>query len=232
MADDIDEATVIAWIDGELEEAESAKVAAQVAADPVLQAVAERHRRMLARFAAAFDPIAREPVEAPASAPVVSLAAVRAEREAVPPRIFRPWYGWGGAIAASLVIGVLVGHQLGGAPGIGDGKGALALAAPVAKALDHQLSGQPGAVRIALSFRDRDNHLCRSFTGNDLSGVACREGGTWQLRYGAPNAATTPADYRMAGTDAAKAEVIDAMIAGDPLDRDAEEEARNSGWGK
>lgn len=232
MADDIDEATVIAWIDGELEEGEAERVAAQVAVDPDLQAVAERHRRMLARFASAFDPIVREPVEAPASAPVVSLAAVRAKREDIPQRAFRPWYGWGGAIAASLVIGVLIGHQLGSAPGIGDGKGALALAAPVAKALDHQLSGQPGAVRIALSFRDRDNHLCRSFTGNDLSGVACREGGTWQLRYGAPSAATKQADYRMAGMDAAKAEVIDAMIAGDPLDRDAEEEARDSGWGQ
>lgn len=232
MADDIDEAAIIAWIDGELNEQDSGRVAAAIVAHPALAAVAERHRRMQARFAAAFGPIADEPVAAPAAAPVISLAAVRAERAAVTRRPSTAWHMWSGAIAASLVIGVLLGHQLGGTGGVGDRKNALALSSAMSKALDRQLSGEGGAVRIALSFRDRDDHLCRSFSGENLSGVACHEGGEWQLRYGTSTPAETRTDYRMAGTDAAKAQVIEAMIAGDPLNRNAEEKARSGGWGK
>lgn len=232
MAENIDEATIIAWIDGELGEQDSERVAATIAADPALAAIAERHRRMQARFAAAFGPIADEPVAAPAAAPVISLAAVRAERAAATRRPSPAWHMWSGAIAASLVIGVLLGHQLGGPRGVGDSKNALALSGPMAKALDRQLSGEAGAVRVALSFRDRDDHLCRSFSGDNVSGVACHEGGEWQLRYGKPTPAETRTDYRMAGTDLDKSQVIDAMIAGDPLDREAEVKARTSGWGK
>ncbi len=228
MAETIGEATIIAWVDGELDEAEAARIAQAVATDTELAALADRHRRMKARFAAAFGPIADEPVAAPT--PVVSLAAARAERAAkVAPKPSQRWWGVGGAIAASLLVGVLIGHGVGGPPGVADKPKALELAAPIAAALDGQLSGDSGAVRVALSFKDRDGQYCRSFSGQNFSGVACRDAGDWQLRY----AALTPGqktDYRMAGTDAAQAQVVAAMIAGDPLDRGGEETARKAGW--
>jgi hypothetical protein len=230
----MDEATIIAWVDGELDAAAAARVGRAVAADPALAMLADRHRAMRARFAAAFGPIASQPVAmpAPTPAPVISLAAVRAERQAratpLPPAS-RRWWGVGGAIAASLVVGVLIGQGMAGPAGVSDRTGALALSPGIAGALDRQLSGEGERVRVALSFRDRDGGYCRSFTADHLSGVACRADGGWQLRYGAP-VRTGQGDYRMAGNDAVRAGVVAAMIADEPLDRQGEAEARRAGW--
>lgn len=228
----MDEARIIAWIDGELDGEAAAEVAAAVAADPALAAQAEVHRRLKARFAAAFDPIATVPAPAPRSerpaAPVVSLAAVRAARVAETPK--RKSWAVPGAIAASLLIGVLVGHQwLPGGGGIADRAGTLALSPSISHALDGQLAGEVGAVRVAVSFRDHQGDYCRSFAGEHLAGVACRAGSGWQLRYAAPGLPQR-AEYRMAGADGGTAEAIAAMIEGDPLDAAQERDARNAGW--
>ena len=225
----MDEARIIAWIDGELEGDLAAEVAAAVAADPALAAKAEAHRRMRARFAAAFDPIAAVPVAPPErpAAPVVSLAAVRAARAVGAPK--RRSWAMPGAIAASLLVGALLGHQGSPGGGIADRAGTLALSPAVAHALDGQLAGEAGPVRVALSFRDHQGDYCRSFAGQHLAGVACRTGSGWQLRYAAPGV-PGQADYRMAGSDAASAGAIAAMIEGDPLDAAQERAARTTGW--
>ena len=229
MAESIDEATIIAWVDGELGDAEAAQVASAAAADPALMALAERHQAMTARFAAAFAPILDEPAVLPKSAAVVSLAAVRAERKARETKPARRWWEIGGAIAASLLVGVIVGHGAGGTSGVADQPGALTLSQPIARALDGQLSGDSGAVRVALSFKDQGGAYCRSFDARNLSGIACRRGNGWQLRYAAPSA-TQNTDYRMAGGDAARAEVVSAIISGAPFDRAGETAARKVGW--
>ncbi len=132
-------------------------------------------------------------------------------------------------MAASLLVGVLAGHQWSPGGGIADRADTLALSAPVSRALDHQLAGENGPLRVALSFRDHQGAYCRSFAGQHLSGVACRGAGGWLLRYAAPGGAS-PGDYRMAGSDAATAQEVEAMIAGDPLDAEQERSARDSGW--
>ena len=43
-----------AWLDGELDGAEAEKMAAKVAADPELQALAAQHRALAARLTSAF----------------------------------------------------------------------------------------------------------------------------------------------------------------------------------
>jgi len=230
MAETIDEARIIAWIDGELDPEEAAEVAARVAGDPALTALAERHRQMRLRFAAAFGPIAERPAELRPPAPVISLAAVRAEREekrkaAAPPKR----WAWPGAIAASLLLGLLVGQQALGPRAVSDRPNALALDGTIAAALDGQLSGDAGPVRVALSFRDKQGDYCRSFAGRSLSGVACRDKDGWTLRYGGQGAAAT-GDYRMAGADEALATAVGGMIAGEPLDRAGEAAARRKNW--
>jgi len=229
MTDRVDEAMVIAWIDGELSPEDAQRVARAVALNPELAALAETHRRMKARFAAAFAPIAEEPVSLPRPAPVFSLDAARAARAA---RASRPLPRWAapGAIAASLVLGLLIG-QLGQPHGVSDQAEALALGAPLVQALDGQLSGEPGQVRIGLSFRNHQGTLCRSFIALHLQGIACRSGDSWQLRYGAPVTGAA-GDYRMAGNDPAEAAVISGMIDGEPLDAAAEGQARAKGWGR
>jgi len=219
MAEPIDEAMVIAWVDGELPATEAARIEQAVAADPLLRELAHTHRAVRARFAAAFGPIADEPVALP-SADVIRFADLRAKR------LRRLWVP--AAIAASLVMGLFIG-QIGQPTGVRDRADALALAAPLAHALDAQLSGEAGRVRVALSFRAQDGAYCRSFTAAHLGGVACRAGDGWSLRYAAPGTAQTGA-YAQAGDDPARASAIAAMIAGAPLDAAGERAARERGW--
>jgi hypothetical protein len=245
MAETIDEARVIAWLDGELSDDEAAWMAHAVAADPALAAMADRHRRMKARFSAAFGPIADIPVPMPEqdreAAPVISLAAVRAERAAKAKAKTKAVANDGESalsrwtipamVAASLIVGVLSGYGMSSPSGVADRPGALAVSPKIASALDGQLSGDAGTIRVALTFRDSAGDYCRSFTATHLSGVACRHSGAWQLRYAAPPAASAQGgDYRMAGADDAAAQIVTAMIAGEPLDRNAETAARDKGW--
>jgi hypothetical protein len=225
MADAIDETRIIAWIDGELPADEAAQVAALVAADPTLAALADRHRRLRARFATAFAPLA-EPKPVPK---VISLAAVRAAKQsdAATPRRAQRW-AWPGAIAASLLLGLLIGqHQV--ATGIGDRQNALALDRSIAAALDTQASGNAGAVRIALSFRNKQGDYCRGFSASHLSGIACRVQQGWTLRYGGQGEGAT-SDYRMATGNAPMMAAVGAMIDGEALDRDGEAMLLKKGW--
>jgi hypothetical protein len=232
MADPgISDEQLIAWIDGELSPDAAAEVVEAIERDPALAARAAAHRRLARRMTAAFGPIAEQPVALPEreAAPVISLAAARAaraEREANKP------HRWvvPGAIAASLVVGVLVGEQATMVASVDDRAGALALAKPVAQALDSQLSGEPGPIRVSLSFRNKDGGYCRSFAGQHIDGIACRSGGVWQLRYAAPATRGPNGGYRMAGSDTAEAAVVDRLIAGNPLDSTGESDARTRGW--
>ena len=52
-----DEELFYAWLDGELDGEDAARVAATVAADPGLRAKAERHRRVEAQIRGAFAPV-------------------------------------------------------------------------------------------------------------------------------------------------------------------------------
>ncbi|MFC0677416.1 hypothetical protein ACFFGH_06055 [Lysobacter korlensis] len=89
----IDEHELQAWIDGELAPSDAARVAAAVAADPVLAAQASRERRLRERLRAEFDPVLDEPVPArfaellggAASTPVRggAFAAGRSGRDAI-----------------------------------------------------------------------------------------------------------------------------------------------------
>ena len=63
-----------AWLDGELDGEEAARVAALVAADPALTEQARAHRALGEQLRGAFAPVMAE-VEAPAK--VVDLAAAR-----------------------------------------------------------------------------------------------------------------------------------------------------------
>ena len=226
MAERIDEARLIAWLDGELAPEEAARVEQAVAADAELRALAEMHKALRARFEAAFAPIAHEPVELPRSAEIISLAAARSARS--PTRTSAPRWWVPGAIAASLVLGLSIG-QMERPAGVGDQPGALALSPPLGAALDRQLAGEKGPLRVALSFRTHDGTYCRSFTAAHLAGVACRAGEGWQLRYAAPSQ-DDAGDYRMAGTDPGEASAIAGMIEGDPLDAAGERQARAKDW--
>ena len=102
----------------------------------------------------------------------------------------------------------------------------------LANALDTQLaSAQEGApVRIGLSFQRKGGGWCRSFEGQAIAGVACREGEGWQVQQLVPGAGQGT-DYRQASSgDARIMATVDALIEGPPADAAREKAEAEKGW--
>jgi hypothetical protein len=222
--------TLMAYADGELEAAERAAIEQAMRTDPAIAAAVERHRALRADVAAAFAGILDEPVPARLRppAPVVSLAVERDKRRRW------SWPEWG-ALAATLVVGVLAGRMIpgGGGPAIaGNGNQVLAQG-ELAAALDRQVGGKAeGAVKVGVSFAARDGAYCRGFVMGASAGLACREGGQWKIPVLAEAEKEAAGGYRQAGSALPPAvlDAIDARIAGKPLDAAGEEAARARGW--
>lgn len=219
----MDDARLIAWIDGALPPEEARAVAAAVAADPALAAQAERHRRIRAQYRKAFGSLIEEAARMPSpkAAKVVSLAAARARRETAAPPPLRPRRAGliPAIVAAGLAVGLVVGIQLRPVPGVVDQPGAVTLSGSVARALQHQPSGAAGPVRISLSFRDRAGAWCRSFAASHIAGIACRGTAGWALRYAAAG-----------DDDPGLVRTIGAIAAAPPVDAAAERAAIAGAW--
>lgn len=238
----------MAYADGELDAATRAALEAAIASDPQLAQRIARHGALRARVQQAFAPVLAEPVPerllsgargaapAPRAGNVVTLLSRGRARWS--------WPQWG-AIAASLVVGALLGPLLMGPPaGLGpvDTRAGRMLASGVlAHALSEQLASAqaPGApVEIGVSFRDQSGAYCRTFTlrgGSPLAGLACHEQGAWRVEALARSApAPGGSGYRPAGSalPRAVAGTLDELIAGEPLDAAAEAAARARGWSR
>jgi hypothetical protein len=222
-----------AWLDGELAPDEAAEMQAKVAADPKLAQLAEQHRAFGARLKGAFDPIAAAPVPARVegtlrpSAEVIDFGAAKRSRSI-------PSLPQWAAIAATLAVGISIGTIVpkGATAPVEVQGGAMYAAAGLNQALDTQLASAPaGDVRIGLTFRDQAGEICRSFTQQASSGLACRSGGRWKLKgmFAAPEGQAT--DYRMAaGMDPNLAALVDSSMSGEPLDAAQEQAAKSKGW--
>lgn len=186
------------------------------------------------RMAAAFDDVLKEPVPdrlkallaEPAPAPqVVDLGAARARRQGM-----NSWAAWGG-MAATLVLGTVIGTRL--APSVGDGQDRLVATGAIAQALDRQLASAPtGAVAVQLSFKAKDGRWCRSFSTAAAAGLACREpDGAWALQQVAAVAAA-PSGMRQAASSLPPTVLaaVDAAMAGEALNAEQEKAARDKGW--
>jgi hypothetical protein len=225
-----------AWLDGELDGEEAASMEARVAADPALSRAAEEHRALAGKLRAAFDPVAQAPVpdslqqglRSPAN--VTRLSSWRERGQTRPARSLPQW----AAIAATLVVGVISGTMIGreATSPIALQGGQLVAASTLGKVLETQLaSAATGDTRVGLTFRDQSGRICRSFAGSNASGLACRNGGAWQVKglFAAPEGQS--GSYRMAaGADPNLAALIEASIAGEPFDAGQEAEAKARGW--
>lgn len=227
-----------AWLDGELDDSDSATVEAEVAADPMLARRAEEHRALQQRLAGAFGSLIDAPIperiaKAAVSRDVQVIDFGAARRTGARRRPWLPLPQWA-AIAATLIVGLVAGTMIptGGNAPIEVRDGRMYAAASLDRALDAQLASAPtGDVRVGLTFRDRTGAICRSFTAEASSGLACRQDGGWQMRglFVAPEG--QGGDYRMAaGMDPNLAALIDSSIAGEPLDAAQEKAARQRGW--
>jgi anti-sigma factor RsiW len=222
--------TLMAYADGELDPAERAAIEQAMRADPAIAAAVARHRALRADVAAAFAGILDEPVPARLQppAPVVSLAVERDKRRRW------SWPEWG-ALAATLVVGVLAGRMIpgGGGPAIAGNGNQVVAQGELAAALDRQVGGKAeGAVKVGVSFAARDGAYCRGFVMGAAAGLACREGGQWKIPVLAEAEKEAAGGYRQAGSALPPAvlDAIDARIADKPLDAAGEEAARARGW--
>jgi len=270
-----DRVAVMAYVDGELLPADADAFDARLAHEPALADAVARERALRTRLQSAYAPVLDEPMpaglldllaipDAAAKAPPVHLVAApapaAAANEALPagandaaraalPRAQR--WGWPqfGAIAASLVLGVLFGARLSGAPHASSGD-ALALAvAPdgaitaqggLRTALEQDVAGtvlDPNAkVGVGLTFRDHARNYCRTFTlDSESSGIACRQSDGWvvaHLEHGHNARSGEQGGYRTAGSKLSPTllQAIDAMRDGDTLDAAAEASAKAGGW--
>lgn len=236
--------TLMAFVDGELDAAQGAELERALGGDAALQARVAALQAQRPRIAAAFAPALDEPVPdrlarllagetGAASATVVDLAAARAAR--TPRRAMPGWAQWGG-MAASVLLGLLLGLRWAG-PG-GDSSldlrdGRLVAGGAIEQALSTQLAAAgPAPVAVQLSFIDRAGAYCRTFSTLALAGLACRREGRWAIQTLAASEGAAEGAMRPAATALPRAvlDAVDQRIAGAALDAAHERQARDQGW--
>jgi hypothetical protein len=250
---------LMAYADGELDAATREALELAMQKDLSLAHRVAQYKAMRADVFASFVPAGEEAGPPRLARPqrratVVSLDAVRARRDASQHAARkagrrRAW-SWPefGALAATLVTGVLLGYfaQLHwpidgtrGGDSIASRDGSLSAQGKLAQALEQQLAsaGASGAVKIGSSFLARDGVYCRSFitgsSGQELAGLACKNNGEWRIPVLVQRGRATPQGaYRLAAAEMPP-QVLDAIeqrSSGPALDARAELEVAQRGW--
>ena len=249
----IDDETLMAFADGELDPAGNAAVESALRSDPELAQRVAVHRALRRRLQSAYAGELEEVVPERLTAVARRSAAVlrnvvdlrdareRSERVKPVPRGLSRWRPVG-SIAASVLVGFGAGHFFwhgSQSPVARTADGAFIARGPLATSLSAQLTAEqpPGAtVRIGMSFRAKSGEYCRTFSlsgETSPAGLACRHGNDWQihtLTEGAGGAGMP--EYRTAGSAMAPAVLaaVEDAIVGAPLDQGGESAARSKGW--
>lgn len=237
-----DDETLMRRVDGELTAEAGAAIDAAALSDPGLAARLDALRRVraLAREAIPVGPdprdqtLARMIAASPRPAPLAPRVMERL-RAAFAPRHAPVWAALAAAcFVAGLSVGWLGGGQAGG--GFVVASDGSVDDATLIRVLDTRLTADGADARgqaVGLTFRDAGGRWCRTFQAGEagVAGLACREGEDWKIRALAPYQ-PAPGDLRTAVADipAPVLAAVDAALAGDALDADAEARARDSGW--
>lgn len=242
----VDDEKLMAFVDGELSGPEREEVERALGERPELRARVEEQRRLRETLRGHYGPAASEEVpdrllgilgatrnDAGPDDRIVALSAVRERR--------RPWPARSlagvAAMAATFAVGIVAGQLfLDDGPGLLDMRdGMLVANGELRSALETRLaSAQPADAthRIGVTFRDRQGHYCRTFEGADLSGLACRTRGDWQVVVAEDGGGTAASpEYRQAGSSMVM-EAAQARMADTPLDSEAERALVAAGWEK
>ena len=233
--------TLMAFVDGELPPEEERRIAAEIAASPALAAYVEEQRALKARLSADFSPMLAAPVpdrfermilDAPRQVKAPANLFQRLRFLAGPMHVGIPL----AAAAAGIVIGIGITNWFSGGAMIDNANGALLARGELASALSTQLAADQSAVRVPVSFVDRDGNFCRSFqtteARNAMAGIACREQGEWRIVATAATQPVNQSQFRQAaaGMPESLRQTIGDMISGMPLNAAGERAARARNW--
>ena len=227
-----DRASIAAYVDGELDLVTAKRLEKAMAEDAGLAKAVDAERTLRARLSVHFDPVAEEPVPDRLARLLSSnLSNLDEQRVKKAARWDRPSVIQWGAMAASLVVGLMIGGTaLNRDAGYVRDDGVLVASGELADALQTQLASTQGTdpkVRIGTSFAAKDGGYCRTFESASLDGIACRAGKDWQLKQTlSGNGASA---YRQASAGAL-AEAAAAMMAGEAMDAAAEKAAAEKDW--
>jgi hypothetical protein len=207
------------FIDGKLAADEASGIAARIADDPELAAYVEDQRALKAALG---------------SPAAVWLHRWR-ERIAVKHASWIPAL----AMATGIGLGILLAGSFGIATDLRSQDGALIAQGELAHVLSASLAADAQnsrmAARVAASFWSKNGSFCRVFVtrGNAesaLAGIACRERGAWRIAAMATMAPSDAAQLTLSALPASVRAVMDNLIVGQPLDANAESQARNQDW--
>jgi hypothetical protein len=213
-----------AYIDGELDAAEAARVALALTRDREAVRRLNELRKTDALLHEAFDwPL-------PDQAALTEHLAAQMDQ---PSWLSRWAPRLGLATAGALAVAVL-GFGLGrfGAPRdvrIDPVLGTVA-GGQLAQALETQASDETGALRIAMTFRAKDGRVCRQFaSGASLEGLACRDAGQWLLPALATSVTAPVGDRAQAGGDPVD-RAVQAVGVAEVIELSQEAALIRSGW--
>ncbi len=251
---------LMAFADGELDEATRRMVETAERDDPDVRRRLATHRQLRARLQTAFAATLEEPVperllaaaRKPAAplapsvpvAPVIRLADRRAAKlGAAARRISISAWPALGSLAASILVGLGLGYAVWHSPDEllkTSADGGVVADGTLAQALSTQLAAQRPPDRVAtigLSFLAKSGAYCRTFSlssGGAGAGLACRDGERWRIHLLAPaaNEGSAGSGYRTAGSNDSPQlrSLIESEIQGEPLTQDGEKAARRAGW--
>jgi len=237
-----DEATIMAYVDGECDAVTVKRIEKAIETDAALAKRIEQAQALCNKLSAHYDPVVEEAVPdrltamltaSAASSVDSSFGARKADKDLGKQRRRSMGIAQWGAMAATLALGIVVGqYGLGGgsdAPFVEQG-GALVASGPLEDALETQLAsaqGDDSDYRIGMTFRAKGGNICRSFSGEAVSGIGCREGQQWKMHSTLPGG--TQGDYQQASSSEINA-VAAEMMADQPVDADTERQLLESGW--
>jgi hypothetical protein len=241
-----DDELLMAYADGELDEARRSEISAAIAKDPELARRVESHRAFRVQLSGAFAEVLEQPVpgslEAAArgaragAGPLPKIVAFSAKsgRAPAPPWRSREWF----ALAASLLLGAFLSWRFlmpSASQDVIAVDGSLVAGGALATALDSQLASEQvddATVLIGLTFRAHDGSHCRSFVSHApaIAGLACHKEDRWHL------VVTQSVDLQSGPMRQAAAMPpgilmeIEKRLDGEPFDAAGEKAARDASW--
>jgi hypothetical protein len=236
---------LMAYVDGEVDDATREQIERAIAADASLRAKVEQHRSLRKQLSAAFDPVLAEPIPDrltslianTQSGRVTDLSQARAMRDERKTRLYRQpaWM----SLAASVVLGIAIGffafNERNPAMLVAQADGLIA-SGELEHALTNKIAADSSAARvhIGISYIAKSGEYCRSFavTEGAFAGFACRDDAAWRIRMLAPTTVSQSGEFRTASS-AMPESVLTAItqdMNGKAFDAEEEAAARKKRW--